>query len=113
MMPQIDPESPEWAIAHVRSYLHGTTDLEKFWEPIPQITTFYEDYPNEPTNRLAYFWQEVAKEAMAVARLGHIEGEPDFRTYLARWLDALQLSDAEWKQIVKEKRGPLEETIPD
>jgi len=109
-----DPESTEWAIAHIRSYLEGRIDLEGFWHPIPQITDFYEYFPNEPSNRLGYFWQLlVAVQAMAIARLGHIEGEPDFRIYLARWLDALERSDDEWQDIVKKKGRPLEHNEPD
>ncbi len=112
-MKDIDAQSIEWAIAHVRSYLDGQIDLEGFWQPIPQITDVYEDFPNEPSNRLAYFWQLVAVQAMAIARLGHAEGEPDFRVYLERWLDALQQSDDEWREIVSRKGRPLEHNVPD
>jgi hypothetical protein len=110
---RIDPESTESAMRHIRSYLDGGIDLEGFWQPIPQITDFYEDFPNEPSDRLGYFWQLVAVQAMAIARLGHMEGEPDFKIYLARWLDALGRPDGEWQEIVKRKGRPLEHNEPD
>lgn len=110
---RIDPESTQSARQHIRSYLDGGIDLEGFWKPIPDVTEYYQDFPNDPHNRLAYFWQEVAKDAMAIARLGHTDGEPDFRLLLERWLDALQRSDNEWQEIVKRKGRPLEHNEPD
>ncbi len=98
---------------HIRSYLEGRIDLEQLWQPIPGILNSYADAPDDPNERLPYFWGRAASFALTIVRFGYEEDEPDFRVYMERWLDALQRPDEEWREIVSRKGRPLEENVPD
>lgn len=103
----------EWTIHHVKDYLEGRIDVWRFWKPFPPIVKYYDDYPEDPADRLCYFWRRNMANVMAIAKWGNAEAEPGYRDYLTLWLDALLKPEEEWHEIVKRRGEVLQEYDPD
>jgi hypothetical protein len=92
----------------VRDYVDGAQGFYEFyWRMLP-ILSFYKSYPDDPGDRLCYFWREVGGFCGSVMRAGSGDDERHLRTYVGLWLIALKLSKSEWRDVVKKQGRPLD-----
>ena len=102
----------EWSIAHLENYVRGLLDIHEFWQPFPNILRAYQDYADDPYDRLPYYWRQVTVDTGSIIRLGYPEDD-DFRNLMHRWLDALNMDKAHWDAIVRRKGRPLTDNVED
>lgn len=96
-----------WTLRHVRRYIDRRETVYDFYEPLPLISRFYERFPDDPNDRLCYFWRQVDGFCWTVIRWGSGDDERYLRSYLGLWLEALKLSKAEWRDVVQREKRPL------
>jgi hypothetical protein len=97
-----------WTLRQVRDYVDGAQDLYEFYWRVLPILSFYKSYPDDPNDRLCYFWREVGGFCGSVLRVGSGDDERHLRTYVGLWLIALKLSKSEWRDVVKKQGRPLD-----
>jgi hypothetical protein len=107
LAPAREPSLP-WTLRHTRRYVDGTQSAYQFYWPILPILNFYKGYPDDPNERLCYFWREVGAYCWSVLRLGSGDEERHLRTYVGLWLIALKLGKSEWRDVVKKQGRPLD-----